>query len=533
MALSHRSYLIAMLAASTAATPAMARNVEVTPYIEVGQVVSADLDDGGDVLTYSSAAAGVDATVATNRTELQLSYRYERRIDWQKPVNDEDVHTGLARGRFDVVPNMLSLEAGAIAARGRSDMRGSAPTDYAGNVSNTTQVYSAYAGPSFATQTGALNMTAAYRLGYTKVESSDAVVLPGGQPRLDSYDDSVSHFATASIGMAPDVLPVGWTVSGGWERETAGQLSQRFDSKYVRGDLTIPITPTVAVVGGVGYEDLEVSQRDALLDGAGDPVFDSKGRLVTDPTSPRRLAYDQDGLFWDAGVMWRPSPRTSLEARAGKRYGSMTYFGSFSWQPTENSGVSVGVFDTVETFGQQLNDNLSLLPTHFNVPRNRLVNGFAGCTFGGSSGGCMNDALQSVTTAAFRSRGVAASWSATQGRLSTAFGAGYVQRKYLTPAGASYAPLAGVTDETWYAQGTIGYELSRRSSLSGDIIVAKYDSGILGAPDVFQVGGSASLLHNFSRALSGSAAVGVNHTRQDGFDSDTSLSGVAALRYSF
>ena len=37
------------------------RQVAVTPYLEVGQVLTADLKNGGDVLTYTTVAAGVVA----------------------------------------------------------------------------------------------------------------------------------------------------------------------------------------------------------------------------------------------------------------------------------------------------------------------------------------------------------------------------------------------------------------------------------------------------------------------------------------
>src|SRR3546814_8934986 len=106
-----------------------------------------------------------------------------------------------------------------------------------------------------------------------------------------------------------------------YEREDASQLDQRYEGKYARADVTMPIGPTVALLGGVGYEDIEIGQRDPLLDADGVPVRDANGRFVTDTSSPRRLSFDTDGLIWDAGVMWRPSRRTSLTARVGRRYG--------------------------------------------------------------------------------------------------------------------------------------------------------------------------------------------------------------------
>lgn len=75
---------------------AQGRRVTATPYIELGQVLDADLNSG-DVLTYSTIAAGIDLAANTSRVNGQLSYRYERRIAWDDRIGDSDVHTGLAR----------------------------------------------------------------------------------------------------------------------------------------------------------------------------------------------------------------------------------------------------------------------------------------------------------------------------------------------------------------------------------------------------------------------------------------------------
>jgi uncharacterized protein (PEP-CTERM system associated) len=525
---------LAALAATTVASPAFAANKDITPYIELNQFLDADLKNGGDVLTYSAIAAGIDASVSTDRMEVQLNYRYEHRFDWQDKVNDQDVHTGLARARLDVVPDLLTFEAGALAARGRSDIRGSATELGAGNGDNLTQVYSVYAGPSFGTNIGALEVTAAYRAGYTKAEAKDNVRLPVGSQQLDSFDDSLSHYATASVGMSPGVLPFGWTVSGGYERESAGQLKQRYESKNVRGDINLPITESIALVGGVGYEKIQSSQRGALIDATtGLEVVDNNGRFVTDPNSARELAYDFDGIYYDAGVLWRPSQRTSLEARVGKRYGSMTYFGSFDWQTGENSGVQLAVYDQVETFGQQLNDNLALLPTSYRFARNGLRNNANGCVFGGGGGGCLNDAFQSVSTAVYRSRGVSLAYSATNGRVTTGVGLGYNQRKFFAPVSGAGFNVNGLKDQSWYGQANMEYSLSERSTLSGDAFVSYYDPGVAGAGNVLGVGATGSLYHNFTRSLSGSAQVGVSSFKQEDFASDVRVSALAGLRYSF
>src|SRR3546814_2811181 len=83
--------------------------------------------------------------------------------------------------------------------------------------------------------------------------------------------------------------------------------------------------------------ELETSQKDPLLDADGNPVVDDDGRFVADPASPQRIAYRTDGIYWDAGVVWRPSLRTQLEAHVGRRYDSWVYFGSLSHAMSERS----------------------------------------------------------------------------------------------------------------------------------------------------------------------------------------------------
>ncbi len=506
--------------------------VEVTPYIEAQQVLVADLQDGGDVLTYSTVAVGVDASIATRRAEAQVSLRYERLIGYDDGVEDQDTVTGLARGSVALTRN-FSLEAGGVAARASVDGRGSAPTNLVGNPDNVTQVYSVYGGPTFSTQAGDLSVNAAYRAGYTKVESKDTVVLPTGQQRFDQFDDSISQVATASVGMQPGALPFGWAVSGSWEREDAGQLDSRFEGKYARADVTVPVTPTFALVGGVGYEDIKISERDALRDVAGDPIVGSGGRLVTDPNSPRLIAYQQDGLIWDAGVLWRPSPRTSLEARYGRRYGTDTYLGSLSYQPGRDWAVNVSVYDQVTGFGGLINDGLSALPTQFRSSRNPLSGDIGGCAFGQTGGFCLNDALQNASSAAFRQRGVTASFSGTNGGWDTGFAVGYSQRKFIASQLGAQAQIDGVKDENYFAVASLGTDIDRRTRFESNVYASFFDPGFSGAGDALSTGANAALYRQIIRGLSASAAVGLDSYKVEDFDSEMTASALLGLRYSF
>jgi hypothetical protein len=525
--------ILPLLAFAATGAEARERTAEVAPYIEIQQVLVADLKDGSDVLTYTSVAAGVDGAIQTRGAEAQVNLRYERRFFYQDNLGDDDIVTGLARGRVQLVPNVLSLEAGGIATRSRVDLRGEAPSNTVGNIDNVTQVYSVYAGPSLATQVGALDVTANYRVGYTKVESENAGTLPSGQVPIDVFDDSVSQSASASVGMQPGDLPFGWTVGAGWEREDGGQLDQRFDGKYVRADVTVPVSSNLALVGGVGYEDIEISERDALRDINGDPVLDDDGRLVTDETSPRLLSYDQDGMIWDAGVLWRPSRRTSLEARFGQRYGSETYYGSFAYQPNRNTALNISVYDTVSGFGNLLNDNLSNLGTSFSSTRNPLSGELNGCAFGQTSSLCFNDVLQSAASSSFRARGVNGQLSYNHRGWETGFGVGYARRRYFASQLGAVAAVDGLVDENYYANLSIGKELDIYSRFDANIYANLLDSGFADAPNVLGVGANAAYYRQILPGLQGTAAVGLDSYEQDGFDSELTASALLGLRYDF
>ncbi|WP_404333366.1 hypothetical protein AB2M62_09835 [Sphingomonas sp. MMS12-HWE2-04] len=521
------------LALACAAQPAAAqeKRLQVTPYIEASQVLAADLSDGGDVLTYSTLAAGIDASMNTRRVQVQVSYKYERRFDYDGSLANDQTHSGLAQGRA-VIARDVTLEGGAIATRSRADIRGDALGTSQGNVRNSSQVYSAYVGPNIATHVGAAFVNAAYRFGYTKVEAPGATGVPAGSPPLDRYDDSKVHVATASAGVkSGTVLPVGITASGSYTREDAGQLDQRYEGKYGRGDVVLPVGRGVALTAGVGYEQIRISQRDALRGTTGAPVTDGAGRFVTDPNSPRRIAYDFDGVFWDAGVIWRPSRRTFLEARVGRRYDSLSYNGSFSYQMGPGSGIQIGVYDSVETFGQQLGGALASMPTSFQATTDPFGNQFSGCiygTTGAAAGGCLADVFASATTSAYRARGVTG--VAVFGRGGTRFGVGggYGRRSFLAPSGST---TEGTADESVYGQLFASQNVGRDGQLSTSLFGSYYTSSLPGADGLVGYGANTAYTHQFG-PLGATASVGVFGFERDG-DNNTQAQALLGLRYGF
>lgn len=505
--------------------------VEVTPYIEIGQVLSARLSNGGDVLTYSSAAAGVEASVSTRRVQLAADVRYERRFSWDDELGDNDAISGLVRGRIDVAPG-LALEAGALASRASVDGRAGSGQFTVGDRGSTASIYSVYAGPTFGRRIGDFDVGAAYRFGYSKADIEFAPDLTGAPTTLGTFDESTNHAAIASIGMRPGRLPFGWRASGGWEREDAGQLDQRYEGLFGRLDVTVPVTPTLALVGGIGVEDIEVSYRPPLLTPAGQPVVDSNGRLVADTAQSRQIAFDTSGLIWDAGVLYRPNRRTTLEARVGRRYDSWTYTGSWSMQTGRNSALQLSVYDGISTFGRQLSTGLAALPTDFDAVRNPIDGNLGTCAFGQSGGNCLTPALANANGLAFRNRGAVFSVSSNVRPWSLGFALGYDRRSYVLDGISGLAGLDGVVDETFYAFLSASRPVSDRTSFGSSLYATYFDSGLDGG-NAFSGGASAALSHVFAQRLTGNAAVSVNTIDPEGFEAQTFVSALLGLRYSF
>lgn len=512
------------------------RQVVVAPYIEVGQTLDADLN-GGDVLTYTSLAAGIDASVATAHSDAQASFRYERRIGEGRYHDDSDVATGLVRASTRLTSGLtsgLGLDVGGLATRTREDIRGAAPGLLFGNDANTSQLYSVYGGPTLSTHLGNAAVAAAYRIGYTKV-GSPGVTGTEGLGRLDYFDHDLAQSANASLSAGPNtMLPIGVTLSGGWNRDDASQLKQRYDDLYGQAGVLVPVLATLALAGDVGYEKLTVSQKDPVLTATGTPALDANGRYITDDGSPRRVAYRTDGVYWDAGVVWHPSHRTSLSAYAGHRYDSMRYTGQFTYQASKSTGVAVQVYDDVETFGHQLQDGLAALPTSFIAARDAFSQQHNGCVFtanGATPGGCLDSVFQSITTASYRARGLDGVVSVNRGLSTYGLGAGYANRELFAPNVPLGALVYGQHDQSAYGQFFWGRQLSRVSGLQTNIFVDWYRSGA-SEIDVWSYGATTSYYHNFGR-LGTTATLGVYDFKQEDVRSQISAQAQLAARYTF
>ncbi|WP_338445239.1 preprotein translocase subunit YajC [Pelagerythrobacter marensis] len=511
------------------------RRASVDPYIEASQVLMAELSPGDDVVTYTQVAAGVDASLTGRNNGGSVSVRYERNIAYGDDMRDSDTVSGVARGYATVVPRTLTIEGGALAARTRVDGNGGATLNPLVGDDSESRIYSAYAGPNLHTRAGDVEVNANYRIGYTRVEAPDALVLEPGENPVDVFDESLAQSAGFHLGTKPgEPLPIGLGVGGGWVQEDVSNLDQRVRDRFVRGDVQVPVGRSLAVVGGVGYEDVEVSSRDAVRDADGNPVIGDDGRFVTDKSAPREIAYDVSGLIWDVGVMWRPSTRTALEAHVGRRYDSTTYYGTFAWAPNARSNVNVAVYDTVSGFGGLLNSALADLPTEFSAARNALSGDFTGCVGSDEGADCLAGVLGSVRSSVFRSRGIAASYGVRLGRIDTGVGAGYQRRKFIAAPGTVLESANGVVDEAYWVNYYLNARLGRNAGFGANAYASRIDSGFAADGEVLVLGASAAYRRSITDRLSARAAVAIDHLDSEATVEDyTSASALLGLRYDF
>jgi len=530
-----RIALLAGAATITAAAVQGAPRSSIHPYLEIQNVLNADLN-GGDVLTYTAIGAGINAAIATRRVKATIGYNYQRRIAHQGDLADENVHSGIAAAQVAVVPGLLNFDAGALATRSQGDIRSPSAAFSTDDDPSAVDVYSVYAGPSLSTRAGPVALNATYRIGYVKLDYDSLAGGTAGQPSLERFDSSTIQSATVSAGMSPGELPFGWTVGAGWQREDQEALDTEFEGKYVRGDVVLPVSPKLALTAGVGYEEFDSSQQDFLRDASGAPLVDARGQLIPDPTRPRLLAYDQSGFIYDAGVIWRPSPRTELQARVGRRYGGTTFTGSLQHRINSAYALSASVYDSVSTFGNLLVADLAGVPRAFDTARlNRGLTGVNGCVLGTDpgTGACFDDTLSSINAFTFRNRGASILLSGGRGPWSYGLGASYDQRRYFVPQFAGGAVLDPVTDRSYSLQASAGRRLTRSSGFDLNAYASWYESGVQGTGSASTIGAAGSYYRNIlNERLRANIAAGIYNVDGDGADG-TAASILFGLRYSF
>ena len=511
------------------------RQVVIRPYIEAGQVVDVPLSGAGagPVTGYALAAAGVDVQLNGRNTQASASLRYEHDFNDIGPSGHGNTLSGIVRGQTALGTPALRLDYGAMAMDSYVSSAGASTTAVPTSYGERTHVYTGFIGPSLATHMDDIQLSAHYHIAYTK-EHEDTTTSVGALTGSSfGFDHSTSQNAAVAVGNKPgDGLPVGLGAEAGFVQEDGSLLDQRSREYHGRAQIIIPLVRDVALVGGIGFENIEVSSRDALRNASGALIYSSGGQLQTEPNSARTIAYQTSGLMWDGGVIWQPSRRMHFEAHVGRRYGHIGYNGSLKYTPNDRTSLNIVVYDTLGGFGGGLTDAMVAMPTTFNGVRDAITGELLGCV-ASTTGGCIASATGAQNGLVFRAQGVMANWGAQAGRLSFGAGLGYDRHQYLTSAQTALASYNGKVDQYYWASAYISDRLSKHETLQGTLNLYHFQSGLDSLGDMNAIRASGLYKYDFTQHLSASAMLAIDGVSRPVVDDLWTASGALGMRYSF
>jgi hypothetical protein len=498
------------------------KRTRITPYLEVDQSVYDQVQPSSPVQTFTTLAAGVEMTLNDRRTTGTVSLRYAHDFGESGHANSDNSLTGIARTTTMIVPHTLQFDFGGIAERTSIAANGGTLVNPVDNIGQVYQIWSVYGGPTLTTHAGLAQVKASYNLGYSEVDQLH-MQSSGGTP-TDLFSHSFTQQANASVGVRPgDVLPFGVTLLGGYLREDMSSLDQRLEDEHAGVQLAQPVTRSLELVGDVGWEKVEVSQRNAVLDANGNPEVAANGQYVVDENSPRQLAYRTDGLTWDVGVVWRPSKRTLASAFVGRRYDSTTYYGMFNYAPDSRQTLSVSVFDGIYGFGSGLMNSLQATSTDVSFARDPFTGNVIG--YGGMLG--------SANALVYRAHGFNASYGVTMGRLSFSVGGGYMTQRYITAQDSVLAAENGVVNQTWYVNAGVSGPIDRETRFYINGVASLYHTGEADYGDTRSWAINGSLVHHLTDRLLGTASFEVLGATAPLTPEELQMMGQLGLRYNF
>ena len=508
------------------------RHLVIHPYVEVSHNLDSFYSPSSAELTYTDVVAGAEVTVNGRNNQGVISARVDQRIGYGTVANSTGV-TGVATLSSAIIPNTLRIDYGGYANETYVANNGATLANTPQTVGQRQQVYAAFAGPTLSTHLGDIGVTGHYRVGYTSIGENGFDANNTFRNGIDVFGHSVVQDGRLAAGVRPGQWGwVGFNVIGGYYNEKESNLDQNLNSEYARGEAIIPVTGDLAVVAGAGYEKILVTSRDALRLN-GNPVLDQNGRYITDYSSPVYTAMSVQDAIWDAGVEWRPSRRTNLEAHVGHRYGQISEYGSFTYMPSPRQNLSVVVYDNLGGFGGDLNNTLSNLSSQFQTVRDGITGNIASCLSTSAAGGCLGGVLGSANSAFGLAHGATIGYDLHFGRWDTGIGFGYDVHRYISSAQTVDAHVNGKADTYYWMDTFVGASINEKSQFQTTLNIYKYHSGLVLNSDVtslrivsiYQYFPSKHLSFNASLALNAS----FNQTQRDLWSSTLSM----GVRYTF
>jgi uncharacterized protein (PEP-CTERM system associated) len=255
------------------------------------------------------AMAGLDATVNGARTKAQLQLRAA--YDFYADADDLNGWTGsgFGVGSYDLVQNVLAIEADASASIGSLTNANRGAIDRAGT-NDRLLVTTAGIGPRLTTQVGLFDLDAAARVSYVAYDEADSSTVTGALPEdtaLVSADvqlDSGNRLGRNQVNLLASYQ----------EDDEDYRHYSAVASDYYR------FTPNLRGIVRLGYDD--IADRQNLVD-------------INDP-------------YWALGLEYSPRSNAVFSLEGGQRYGEASWAALAEVAVTDRLYISAAYTDTVE-----------------------------------------------------------------------------------------------------------------------------------------------------------------------------------------
>jgi uncharacterized protein (PEP-CTERM system associated) len=384
---------MAILAVAASGSAAWAGKWHLQPHLEVLETYTDNVDlrptnKQDDFVTRLSPGLHLMGEGAKVKADINYTLNY---LYFAKSSDKSEWRHNLeGRVNSELVDETFFLDAGASINQQFVEQGAAFSSNYDNKSQNRKTVQNYMISPELKHAFGTWGtVEARYSLNYVRTNADKNLVVPGGVV----IQNTTTHDWSLGILSGRQFPRLVWGLDAEYQLQERKGNSGNSKRKTVRGNVSYPVSLWLSLVGSAGYEKIE------------------------DNTLSRR----PNGFIWDAGVMLKPGPRTSLSVRGGRRYNDTNISVDGQYLFSTRTRLTVGYHDTITTsqniLAQQLAGNVS--------------NAGGGAGAGGTIGnGFGNQGSFSLLNNSFHRKRAEGALSGSRGRSSFNAGGYYETRDY-------------------------------------------------------------------------------------------------------
>jgi hypothetical protein len=431
----------ALVLSTVAQSPIADARIKIDPKISVRQSFSDNLslnDNAKDSGFITTISPGLAVTFESPRVQGSFTYELDYRLGIGTPVFDKFRHNAIGRVNAEVLREFLYIETGVVATLLTQDPRGSLSTNPDNNNRNINNVFSGFVGPYIRQRLGDFaQFQGGYRFSTTLLEDQQNTSFLGSGDILNSTRqlgaDSDSHDFYATLNSGDAFQRFRWNVQAGYQLENIkDNVQERYRSRNINIGAEYPINRYLSLLGSAGYEKTQSTVLESIVTEARDPLTNAliPGTVASLQIGPNRVQnYGTDGLVWDAGFRFSPTPRTDLTVRGGRRFGDTTFNVSGLKKIGKKSEIAVSYGDSLDSLGRLLTRELGNLTTSTALG-GQFRTGVFPLSFNDPVTGLFSNGRLAINSATFRNRTANVSYRFISSPWS-AGGSVYLQRRQL------------------------------------------------------------------------------------------------------